>query len=84
MRDVDVCEAWTRRVYWCTWNCYQRGLVAVEVALESTNAELGQGTFVEEAARAPSKIGHVVEDLQVAEDVLLAGLKQEAWMECNG
>jgi hypothetical protein len=43
------------------------------------NAELGQGTFMEEAACA-----HVVEDLQVAEDVILAGLKQEAWMECNG
>jgi hypothetical protein len=71
-------------VYWCTWNCYQRALVPVEVALESTNAELGQGTFMEEAARALSEIAHVVEDLQVAEDVILAGLEREAWMECNG
>jgi hypothetical protein len=31
-----------------------------------------------------SAIGHVVEDLQVAEDVLLAGLEWEAWMECYG
>ena len=80
---MDVCEAWTRRVCWCTWNCYKRALVPVEVALELTNAELGQGTFMEEAACALSEIAHVVEDLQVAEDVILAGLKQEAWMECN-
>jgi len=39
---------------------------------------------VEEVVHALSKIAHVVEDLQVAEDVILAGLKQEAWMECNG
>ena len=30
-------------VYWCTWNCYQRALVPVEVTLELMNAELGQG-----------------------------------------
>jgi hypothetical protein len=84
VREVDVYEGWTGRIYWSTWNCYQRALVPVEVALELMNAELGQHTFVEEVGRVLSAIGHVVEDLQVAEDVLLAGLEWEAWMECYG
>jgi hypothetical protein len=64
-----------------TWNDYQMPTAAVEVVFESVNAEFLQCAFMEEPGCVLAEVAHVVEELEVVHDVVLAGLK---WETCKG